>query len=142
MIPSAPRLTIRVHPGELAVARLGPDEEIPPWIPNRPVGFLSLTLTPTECSIVCPADRVPDDVRAERGWRVLEVEGPLPFELTGVLASIAGPLAKAGVNLFVVSTFDTDYVLVPGGLLDRAVEVLTCAGHLVRPSQESDGLCD
>jgi hypothetical protein len=135
-------MTLGLIPGFFAVARLDPGAAVPDWAEAGPPSFVSTTRTAVELSVVCPADRVPDDVRAERGWRVLEVEGPLPFELTGVLASIAGPLAKAGVNLFVVSTFDTDYVLVPGGLLDRAVEVLTCAGHLVRPSQESDGLCD
>jgi hypothetical protein len=61
----------------------------------------------------------------------LEVQGPLEFELTGILAGISAPLAAAGVPIFAVSTFDTDYVLVHSAHLERAVEALKGAGHSV-----------
>jgi hypothetical protein len=93
--------------------------------------FLSVTRTATELSIAGPAELVPNGVPVESGWACLEVEGPLAFELTGILARISAPLAAAGVPIFVVSTFDTDYVLVPRAHLERAVEALKGAGHRV-----------
>lgn len=75
---------------------------------------------------------MPEGVRKQGGWRCLEVGGPLPFELTGVLASLASPLAAAGVPIFAVSTFDTDYLLVPGEKLEAALAALGAAGHRLR----------
>ena len=81
--------------------------------------------------MVCEARLVPPDVRSERGFRALRVDGTLAFEETGVLASLAMPLATAGVPIFVVSTFDTDYVLVTDSGLGDAVDALRKAGHSV-----------
>jgi uncharacterized protein len=91
-----------------AVARLDPGAAIPDWASS----FFSITRTSDELSIVCAESSVPAGIVAERGFRMLMVEGPLDFSLTGVMASIAGPLADAGVSMFAVSTYDTDYVLV------------------------------
>jgi hypothetical protein len=85
--------------------------------------------TAAELSIVAPAAHVPADVTAERGWQALAVRGPLDFGLTGVLADLARPLADVGIPIFVVSTFDTDWILVPGDRVDAAVDALGAAGH-------------
>jgi len=79
--------------------------------------------------VVCDEGVVPDDCRAERGWIALQLEGPFPFTMTGVLASFLGPLGAAGVSVFVLSTFDTDVVLVKGEQAERAIEVLEHEGH-------------
>ena len=92
---------------------------------------LSLTRTAGETSVVCEARLVPDDARSERGFRALRVDGTLAFQETGVLVSLASPLATAGVPIFVVSTFDTDYILVASLRLGGAVEALRKAGHSV-----------
>lgn len=113
--------------GELAVARLAGDETAPPWAMEGALS--SVTRTAEELSVVCAAAAVPAGVRAERGWRCLRVAGPLDLSLTGVLASIAAPLAAAGVSLFAVSTYDTDYVLVREESLGAAVDCLRAAGH-------------
>ena len=94
--------------------------------------FVSVTRTADELSVVCPEDVVPSEVRAERGWRCLRVAGTLDFSMAGVLAALVGPLAAAGVSVFAVSTFDTDYLLVKDQDLRRAVDVLRNAGHAVR----------
>ena len=78
---------------------------------------------------MCGADAVPPGVPASRPWRAIRVAGPLDFELTGILSSIAAPLAECGVSIFALSTYDTDYVLVREESLDRAVAALTAAGH-------------
>ena len=75
--------------------------------------------------MVCDEGDVPPSVpRVERGWRVFQVRGPIPFETTGVIASLSGSLAEAGVSVFVVSTYDTDLVLVKERDLERAVGAL------------------
>ena len=79
--------------------------------------------------MVCPQARVPSDVRRQGGWRCLAVRGPLAFEMTGVLASLASPLAAAEVPIFALSTYDTDYLLVPGERLGEALAALAAAGH-------------
>jgi hypothetical protein len=116
--------------GEYAVWKL-PLHSVPPPLGDAP--FLSITRTTTELSVVGPADQAPDGAPGERGWACLGVRGPLAFELTGVLAAISTPLAAAGVPIFAVSTFDTDYVLVPRTHLERGVEALKGAGHIVEP---------
>jgi len=94
-------------------------------------GFVSVTRTADELSVVCPGEAVPSSVRAEHGFRVLKIDGPLDFSLTGILAAVAGPLADAGISIFAVSTYDTDYVLVKAKDLNQAVAVLQAGGHCV-----------
>lgn len=127
---AAPRpLVLRVLPYPLAIVRLAADSAHPAWATGD--ALLSITRTSDELSIVCDEACVPTDAVVEPGWRALAVEGPLAFELAGVLASIAVPLAAAGVSIFAVSTYDTDYVLVKSEVLGRAREALTRAGHSV-----------
>lgn len=112
-----------------AIVRLEPDAPLPGWARGGP--FWSITRSESELSVVCRQDDVPADASAERGWCAFEVAGPLDFSLTGVVSSLVGPLADEGVPLFVVSTFETDYLLVREHDLQRSVETLTSAGHSV-----------
>ncbi len=117
-------------PGSFSLCRLTPDQEIPNWaLADR--GFLSITYTPEELSIVCPDDLVPAGVHCDAGWAVLKVEGPMDLSLVGVLASLSAPLAGAGVPLFALSTFNTDYLLVMEEKLPKACDALIGAGHEV-----------
>ena len=125
-------MRIGILPGRHAVCRLDPAEAIPSWADGD--GFVSITRTSGELSIVCEESRVPDDVRAERGYRCLGVKGPIPFELTGVAASLAAPLAAAGISLLLIATYDTDYLLVREELLEQATAALRAAGHAVASS--------
>jgi hypothetical protein len=112
-----------------AIVRLEPDAELPAWL--RGGHFWSATRTDSELSLVCPQDDVPTDASAERGFCAFEVAGPLDFSLTGVVASLVTPLAEEEIPLFVLSTFETDYLLVREHDLHRSVEALTNAGHSV-----------
>jgi hypothetical protein len=124
---SLPRLTFSLLSESYAICRLGPGDPLPPWAATAP--FHAITRTPDELSIVCLDQSIPVEVTAERGWKVLRVSGPLPFTQTGVLASIAQPLADKAVSLFVISTYDTDYVLVKQHALDQAISALQAQGH-------------
>ena len=112
-----------------AIVRLEPDAEVPVWA--RTGHFWSITRSDSELSLVCPQDDVPTDASAERGWCALEVAGPLDFSLTGVVSSLVVPLAEEEIPIFLISTFETDYLLVREPDLHRAVEALTAAGHTV-----------
>ena len=125
-------MELEVHPTALAVCRLDASAPVPAWVTDTADPLISVTRTPDELSIVVPEAAVPGSVRAETGWRALSVEGPLDLSMTGVLASLAGPLADAGFPVFVVSTYDTDWLLVKEEDLDRTVEVLRAADHHVR----------
>ncbi|NJC68956.1 ACT domain-containing protein [Planosporangium thailandense] len=92
---------------------------------------ISVTWTPDEVSILCPAACAPDGASVETPWRCFRVAGPVDLALTGILASIVSPLADARVNIFAFSTFDTDYLLVPSVRLSEAITALTAAGHRV-----------
>jgi hypothetical protein len=112
-----------------AVVRLDPDSDVPAWARNG--HFWSVTRSESELSVVCRQDDVPPEASAEPGWCALEVAGPLDFSLTGVVSSLVTPLADAGIPLFVLSTFETDYLLVREHDLHRSVDALTSAGHSV-----------
>lgn len=131
--PQALSLTLLVLPGELAVVRLPPDAHVPPWAFTAAPGALwSMTRTDEEVSLVRAAEAVPSDARAERGWRSLRIAGTIDFGLTGVLASVLAPLGEAGISIFAVSTYDTDYILVREHALEAAIDALRAAGHEVR----------
>ena len=116
-------------PDSLAVCRLLPSQDIPVWVWQDKT-LLSVTYTADELSIVCMSDAVPDDVQCERNWRALKVQGPLDFSLTGILAALAAPLADAGIAIFAISTFDTDYILVKEQMLGQTIAVLQQHGHV------------
>lgn len=118
-----------VLPDNLAVCRLSPSEDVPIWV-WREKSLLSVTFTADELSVVCASENVPNDVQCERDWRAMKVQGPLEFSLTGILASLAGPLAEAGIAIFALSTYDTDYILVKEDVLQQAVTVLRQYGHV------------
>jgi uncharacterized protein len=123
-------LTLTTIPATLTICRLAPDAVVPSWAMAG--AFWSITKTPDELSVVVTKACVPAGIRAEGAWRALKIAGPIPLSAVGILASVAEPLARAGINLFVISTFDTDYVLVTAERLEDACLVLFRAGHVVR----------
>jgi hypothetical protein len=124
------QLLLTVFPGTYAIARFAPDQSIPFDYTNSL--FYTVSKTDQELSLVCEERLVRADEKAERGRRLIRVESTLAFSLTGIVASLAAPLADASVSIFVVSTYDTDYLLVNEGDLDQAVAVLERAGHKVQ----------
>jgi len=122
------RLVVDLAPEEYTITRLATP---PPRIEAK--GLVSITSTADGVSVLCPSPAAPPSEDTRPGWRLLTVRGPLSFDLTGVMAALAGELAAAGVTLLAVSTYDTDHVLVKAVDLDRAVKALREAGHEVGP---------
>jgi uncharacterized protein len=140
-----PRIALRIRPEQLAICQLGPDCT-PSW-ERLGSGFWALAHTENELTLVLPEECIGPDgpadatagARIERGWRCLEVIGPLAFSLTGILAQLSAPLAAAGIPIFVLSTYDTDEVLVRGTDLERAVAALTERGYRVQHEHGQQG---
>lgn len=122
--------TLELLAERFAIARLRADSDVPAWAEGGPL--VSVTRTPFELSVVCAEAAVPLEVNAQRAFRCLRVLGPLAFSETGVLSSLAQPLARAGVSLFALSTYDTDYLLLADTDLEAGVLALGEAGHVIR----------
>ncbi len=120
---------LRLLPGELSVSRLPPDAPVPQWYGTGAVH--GILFAPDELTVICASEAVPASVLSERGWRCLQVRGPLDFNQIGVLAALSAPLAKSGVSIFSISSFDTDYVLVKAAKLEVALQALRAAGHRI-----------
>jgi hypothetical protein len=118
-------------PQTLAIVRLDGDATQPEWARGE---FVSVTRTPGELSVVCDDGFVPDGVTAARGWRCLRAEGPFPLDVVGIAAAFLAPLAAAGIAIFLIATYDTDYLLIDGRNLPRAIDVLHAAGHTIGTS--------
>jgi hypothetical protein len=116
-------------PETFAIVRLAPDAAIPAWATKRPL--FSVTRTEEELSILTPASEVPAGFLQQTDWRILKLRGPFELSEVGVLAAVTGPLAKAGVSIFVISTFDTDYLSVQTKQLRAAILALETAGHVI-----------
>ncbi|GIE80818.1 amino acid-binding protein [Actinoplanes philippinensis] len=125
-------LDLDLLPGEYAVCRLPAGSTLPASLTAGPddKSVISVTWGVDELSVICPNDRVPADAEVDTAWRCLRV-ADLTLAMTGVLASLVGPLAEARVNIVTFSTFDTDYLLVPTVRLTEAVNTLTAAGHRI-----------
>ena len=117
-------MNLRLLPGVFAVCRLPPDAP-------APADFWSATRTEDELSVICTEDAIPAGAVVQRGWRGLQVVGPLDFALTGVAAALTAPLAEAQVSVLPIATYDTDYLFVREETLSRAVAALEAAGHRV-----------
>jgi hypothetical protein len=122
------RLPLEVLPDTLAICRLPADAPLPAWA-AAPGPFVTISRTAGELSITAVQRAVPADARCERDYRAIRVRGTLPPDLVGILLSIAEPLADAGLSIFAISTYDTDYVLVKVRDLAAALEALRDAGH-------------
>ncbi len=135
-------------PERMAVCRLEADAEVLPELLS--VNFCAITRTEDELSIVLPEGKLPASAltepakmsadkenthsgwQVEIGWKGLKIAGPLDFGMIGVIASISEPLAGAGIPIFVISTYDTDYIFVKEIHFLSACEVIRSEGHIVK----------
>jgi uncharacterized protein len=123
------RVRLQHLAGTYAVSRLEPIAPIPVWADGE--GFVSISRSGDELSIVCRAERVPAGIRQDSGWTCYKFVGPFAFDETGIVASVIGPLSDAGIGIFVVSTFDGDHMLIKEADVARAAPILTASGHIL-----------
>jgi uncharacterized protein len=126
------RLELTLLPLRLAVSRLAVDAPLPAWATQG--SLLSVTRTSDELSIVAEESVTPAGLQTQPGWRALKVHGPFAFSEIGVISALASPLAESKISMFVLSTFDTDYLLIASGNLAAAIAVLEQAGHTIHRS--------
>jgi hypothetical protein len=122
-------LELHVLQGRMAICRLGPEEEAPPWADSGV--FSSVTHTKAETTVVCQEGNVPAGITCSKGWRCLRIGDVLDFSETGILSTLTAPLAGEGIPVYVLSTYSTDLILIKEKDLSRAVRVLSGAGHRV-----------
>jgi hypothetical protein len=126
-------LVLRLLDGELSILHLPSDAAIPSWLSFSASPLVSVTRTADELSVVCPSSEVLRGVACEAGWRAFRVEGKQDFSAVGILSSILSPLATAGISIFSISTFDTDYILVRADVLETATTVLRQHFQVLEP---------
>lgn len=121
---------LQIFPNTYAVLKQVPGELMPRWN-NSEKSFLSITYTEEEVSIVCQERFVPVDFKGEKekGWRVVKIKGKLDFSMTGILTGLTFPLAEADISIFVLSTFNTDYILIKKEFLSEAISIWKSQGH-------------
>ena len=129
------KLTLSILPETLVICQMDKDARIPDWLLAST--FYSITKTAEELSVVCPQTNVPEGIKKDEGWRCLQVEGPLDFSAAGILASRTMPLAKEGISVFAMSTYNTDYLLVKERHLEKAVQILAQNGHRIQEAVQS-----
>jgi hypothetical protein len=115
---------LNLLPDRLAICRLNGGFPIS-GLPLQEGGFYSVTITAEEVSLVCREDIVPAGFPVEKDFRLLKVEGPLDFNLTGVLSLLLKPLADAAIPVFTISTYDTDYIMIREAQLEKALRALS-----------------
>lgn len=123
------KLSLNILPDRMAVCRFEPTAALPDWFDE--IGFYSITRTQEELTLVCRQALVAPDTVCESGWRCIRLQGVLDFTEIGIIFTLTQSLAKGGVSVFVISTYDTDYFLVKEKDLTEAIDLLTAAGHQV-----------
>ena len=118
------KLTLSILPESLGICHLDEKSPVPAWAIGN-ISFSSITKTKDELSIVCPQDKIPAGVLAEKNWRAFKIGGPLDLSLTGIVASLSAPLAKAKISIFYISTYQTDYLLVEDKNFKKAKKILS-----------------
>ena len=116
-------------PGEYTVCRLAPEAAFPVWADGE--GFVSISRTDDELSVVCRSDRVPPQVLSSPRWTCLKLLGPFAFDEAGIALAVIRPLSENGIGVFLVSTYDGDHLLLQCADLEKSVGLLTSAGHKI-----------
>jgi hypothetical protein len=119
----AVKFKLSVLPEKLAICHLGKNSPIPAWAQD--LSFCSITRTKEELSIVCDQDKLPGGILAEKDWKAFKLEGELGMASVGVIASLSKPLAEAGISIFNISTYETNYLMVEDINFEKAVKILS-----------------
>jgi len=121
--------TLHQYPEKLVVASLPAGSEVPDWAESASI--FAIVATATETTVLCAGRSVPKKVKQHGPLTAFAVAGELDFALTGVLHGLLEPLAEAEISIFSISTYPTDWILVPTEKADEAAEAWRRRGHTV-----------
>lgn len=127
-------LTLCVLPQNYSIISLAPGKMIDLGSFQPDATLFSLTITSEEVSVICEDGSLDDYVKCENGWRAIKIINNFPLTSIGILGSVIQPLIKENINLFAISTFNTDYILIPNNKLHLAIDALSEAGHVFQPA--------
>ncbi|MEA3137312.1 MAG: uncharacterized protein QOC71_1593, partial [Thermoplasmata archaeon] len=126
------RIPLALLDEKFAVCRMDPKERTPAWVMDMPAQLVALIRTPNELCILCDEADVPRSATAvERGFRAFVLDGTIPHAVSGLLNSLTRPLAEAGISVFSLFTYDTNYLLVKDADVAKASKALEKAGFPV-----------
>ena len=123
------QLKISLLKDKYGICTLPNDAPIPDWVSNE--SLASITRTDKELTIVCRQDIIPSELKSDLNWRCFKIDGSFDLNQIGVISSISSPLADAGISIYVISTYDTDYFLVKEDNLEQTISTLSNSGHSI-----------
>jgi hypothetical protein len=121
------KIKLKQLEGIYAIAQLSQMDTIPDWVDGE--GFVNITRTDDELSLVCLENRIPAHVKVDSGWKCFKFLGPFPFDAAGVILTVIRPLSENGIGIFVVATFNGDVLLLKSEDVEIAKTLLLAAGH-------------
>lgn len=123
------KVVLSLIKGTFGVCKLRKTDEVPEWVKNDK--FTSVTRTDEELSIVCSQEDIPQEITAELNWKILKIDGILDFSLIGIITKIRSILVENGMSIFVISTFNTDYILIKSEIFDQSISILKEEGYTI-----------
>jgi len=123
------QLKLSLLDGMYAICAFESDTPIPDWAVTA--SLCSITRTKKELTVVCPQNIIPAGIKHDHGWRCFRIDGSFDLNQIGVISSLAAPLAQAGISIFVVSSYDTDYIMVNEEKVEQAIAVISGDGHSI-----------
>ena len=123
------KLKLSLLEEKYGICTLPKDAPIPHWVSKE--SLVSITRTGKELTIVCKQDIIPSKLQSDLNWRCFKIDGSFDLSQIGVISSISSPLADAGISIYVISTYDTDYFLVKDDNLEKSISVLSNFGHSI-----------
>jgi hypothetical protein len=123
------QLKLSLLKDKYAICTLPNDTPIPDWALTQ--SLISITRTGKELTIVCRMDSIPSELQSDLNWRCFRIDGSFDLNQIGVISSISSPLADAGISIYVISTYDTDYFLVQDKNVEQTISTLSNSGHSI-----------
>ena len=121
------KLKLQLLEEKFAVCKMPQFAELPSVFAKGEMCFVMRT--DEDLTIISPEFMAPDNGQQEIGYRCIRTSGQIPLGATGILISLIKPLTEAGISIFAVSTFQSDYIFLMEEHLVQATQALQHAGH-------------
>ncbi len=124
------QLQLSLLKDKYAICSLPNNAPIPDWASIQ--SLASITRTEKELTIVCRLEILPSQYQSGLKWRCFKIDGSFDLNQIGVISSISSPLADAGICIYIISTYDTDYFLIQEQNLKKTISTLSDIGHNIK----------